>query len=88
MWAFVVQRLESQSIVYGESLQQAAGHDSWGSSVHLYTTVKLLPAIHVKCNWYQSQENTRRREFCDKYEGYSNVCSCKHFCYYLWRSLN
>lgn len=76
MWAFVVQRLESQSIVYGESLQQAAGHDSWGSSVHLYTTVKLLPAVHVKCNWYQSQENTRRREFCDKYEGYSNVCSC------------
>lgn len=84
MWAFVVQRLESQSVVYGESLQQAAGHDSWGSSVHLYTTVKLLPAVHVKCNWYQSQENTRRREFCDKYEGYSNVCSCKHFYYYLW----
>ena len=86
MWAFVVQRLESQSIVYGENLQQAAGQGDWGSPIHLYTMVKLLPEVHVKCNWHQSQENARRRKFCDKYEGYSNVCSCKHFYYSLWRS--
>lgn len=76
MWAFVVQRFKNHAIVYGESLQQAPGRDNWGSAVYLHTMVKQLPEIYIKCNWSDLQDNTQRREFCEKYEGYSHVCSC------------
>ena len=77
MWAFVVQRLKTHNIVYGESFQNSPGHEKWGEPVRLRTTVKLLSEIHVKCSWDDSQASVRRREFCDKYEGYSQVCNCK-----------
>ena len=79
MWAFVVQRLKSHNIVYGESIQHVSEHEKWGLPVHLHTMVKLLPEVHIKCDWDDLPANRRRREFCDKYEGYSHVCSCKCF---------
>ena len=79
MWTFVVQRLNSHNIVYGESIQHVSEHEKWGQPVRLHTMVKLLPEVHIKCDWDDSPANKRRREFCDKYEGYSHVCSCKCF---------
>ena len=79
MWTFVVQRLKSHNIVYGESIQHVTEQGKWGPPVHLHTMVKLLPEVHIKCDWDDSPANRRRREFCDKYEGYSHVCSCKCF---------
>lgn len=77
MWAFVVQRLKSENIVFGESFHNAPAHEKWGEPVRLRTTVKLLPDIYLKCDWVDSDASGRRRQFCDKYEGYSHVCRCK-----------
>ena len=79
MWAFVVQRLKSHNIVYGESIQQPPGHEKWPAPIHLRTTVKLMPETYVKCNWDDSPVSKRRREFCNKFEGYNHVCRCKCF---------
>ena len=61
MWAFVVQRLKSHNIVYGESIQHVSEHEKWGSPVHLHTMVKLLPEVHIKCDWddLPSQQTTK-----------------------------
>jgi len=29
-----------------------------------------------ECDWADSEENRRRREFCSHIEGYGSVCSC------------
>lgn len=79
MWAFVIQHLKTHNIIYGESIQHSTGHEKWGEPVHLRTMVPLQPEVHVKCDWDDSEANRRRREFCDKYEGYRHVCSCKCF---------
>ncbi|KAL9954720.1 hypothetical protein ACROYT_G042291 [Oculina patagonica] len=75
-WAFVVQRLDDRNIVYGESFQDSPEYNQWGKPVKLRTSVKLLAENIVNCNWDDSDASRRRKEFCDKYEGYDNVCNC------------
>jgi beta-1,2-N-acetylglucosaminyltransferase len=29
-----------------------------------------------ECDWTDTEENRRRREFCNHIEGYGSVCSC------------
>lgn len=76
MWAFIVQRLGNRNIVYGESLQDAPDHNQWGRPVKLHTTVKLVAENIVNCEWEDSNATKRRRQFCEKYEGYNYVCNC------------
>ena len=79
MWAFVTQRLENRNIVYGESFQHSPEYNQWGKPVTLRTSVRLLTENVVICNWIDSEGNRRRKEFCDKYEGYDNVCNCEYY---------
>lgn len=76
-WAFVVQRLDDRNIVYGESFQDSPEYNQWGKPVKLRTSVKLLAENFVNCNWGDSDVSRRRKEFCEKFEGYDNVCNCK-----------
>jgi beta-1,2-N-acetylglucosaminyltransferase len=38
----------------------------------------LMPTIVAdsECDWSDTDENRRRREFCNHIEGYGSVCSC------------
>lgn len=83
MWAFVVQRLDDRNMVYGESFQDSPEYNQWGKPVKLRTSVKLLAENIVNCNWGDSEVSRRRKGFCDKYEGYENVCNCE---YQSWQS--
>ena len=78
MWAFVAQRLDNRNIVYGESFQDSPEYNQWGKPVTLRTSMKLLAENVVNCNWNDSDVSRRRKEFCDKYEGYGHVCNCKY----------
>lgn len=78
MWAFVAQRLDNRNIVYGESFQDSPEYKQWGKPVTLRTSMKLLAENVVNCNWNDSDVSRRRKEFCDKYEGYGHVCNCKY----------
>ncbi len=80
-WAFVVSGTNNQRIVHAESFQNTPKSGGWASPVKIRTLVKLLPENVVKCNWEDTIANRRRREFCDIYEGYGDVCRCKLFCF-------
>jgi beta-1,2-N-acetylglucosaminyltransferase len=32
--------------------------------------------VDSECDWVDTEENRRRREFCNHIEGYGSVCSC------------
>lgn len=80
-WAFVVSGTKNQRIVHAESFQNPSKGGEWASPVKIRTVVNLLPENAVKCNWEDTIVNRRRREFCDKYEGYGDVCRCKFVCF-------
>lgn len=67
----------NQRIVHAESFQNPATHGKWANPVTIRTLIKLLPENVVECSWEDTIANRRRREFCDKYEGYGDVCRCK-----------
>ena len=71
----------NQRIVHAESFQNPSKYGEWSSPVKIRTVVKLLPENAVECNWEDTIVNRRRREFCDKYEGYGEVCRCKFACF-------
>ena len=78
MWAFVVQQINNEKLVYAEGFQRlGAGHE-WAPPVIIHTTVVLRSQSIVECPWEHNEENSRRREFCDKFDGYGGICKCKY----------
>ena len=77
MWAFVAQRINNEKFVYAEGFQHSAIEHVWAPPVTIHTTVPLRPESVVKCSWEDNEENHRRREFCDKFDGYTGICNCK-----------
>ena len=64
--------------VYGESFSKSASFHSWGAPVVLRAEVPLSPdPAGGSCPlWGNGTAAARRREFCDRYEGYGQVCAC------------
>ena len=77
MWAFVAQRINNEKFVYAEGFQHSAIEHDWAPPVTIHTTVPLRPESVVKCSWEDNEENHRRREFCDTFDGYTGICNCK-----------
>uniref|UniRef100_A0A6A7G3Y6 Protein O-linked-mannose beta-1,2-N-acetylglucosaminyltransferase 1 n=1 Tax=Hirondellea gigas TaxID=1518452 RepID=A0A6A7G3Y6_9CRUS len=59
-----------------EQLSKSSDFNSWGSAVVLRAEVPLVTVRESECDWSESEENRRRREFCSHIEGYGSVCSC------------
>ncbi len=77
MWAFVIQRMNNENFVYAEGIQHTLNNDEWASPVSIHTTVPFRTEMIVECMWEDSDANRRRREFCDKFDGYRDICKCK-----------
>ena len=73
MWAFVAQKRGS---VYGERMSKSPSISEWAKSITLEAVVPTQPAEKAECDWPESDENDRRREFCNKFEGYGSLCDC------------
>ncbi|XP_040578926.1 protein O-linked-mannose beta-1,2-N-acetylglucosaminyltransferase 1 [Lepeophtheirus salmonis] len=74
MWGFVAIK---KGKVFGESYSKSPDFTAWGSPVLLRSEVPLVPLEEATCSdWPNTEENKRRREFCDNVEGYGSVCSC------------
>ncbi|XP_050425936.1 protein O-linked-mannose beta-1,2-N-acetylglucosaminyltransferase 1-like [Adelges cooleyi] len=73
MWAMVVQKGVR---MYGEGFGKNPSRSSWGADVQLRVDVPLTSYKNHECNWPDSEENARRKIFCNNIEGYGNVCSC------------
>ena len=79
-WAFVVQKIKGNYVVFAESFQNPPKGNDWANPVRLRTMVRLLSENVVKCSWPDTVENRRRTEFCQIYEGYPDVCRCEYKC--------
>ncbi|CAH0382442.1 unnamed protein product [Bemisia tabaci] len=73
MWAMVTQK---GGKMFGETYSKSADFSSWGAAVLLKTEVPLVPFEESECDWPESEENVRRKEFCSNIEGYGSVCCC------------
>ncbi|XP_062507410.1 protein O-linked-mannose beta-1,2-N-acetylglucosaminyltransferase 1-like [Corticium candelabrum] len=73
MWAFVTQKRGS---VYGEKISKNPTVTEWGESVTLEAIVPTQSVSESECNWPESEENDRRKVFCNKFEGYGSLCDC------------
>jgi len=91
MWAFVTIKGPSPSSspaagprkgafssgMLGESLSKSPDFSSWGQNVVLRAEVPLSSPKEANCQkWPDTEENARRRQFCDHVEGYGSVCDC------------
>lgn len=78
MWAFIFQRNSKQKKVFAESHQKSPDVDSWAKDVLIRTSLKREQDVASECDWEDSDSNLRRREFCQKIEGYGRVCHCEY----------
>jgi len=77
MWTFIFQRNNIQKKAFAESYQKSPDFNSWGNEVLVRTSVRRESGMQDECNWEDDERNRRRRDFCEKYEGYEGVCRCK-----------
>ncbi|KAF4532879.1 hypothetical protein B566_EDAN001482 [Ephemera danica] len=73
MWAMATKK---GSKMFGESYSKSTEFNTWGAPVVLRVEVPLVPVEESECDWPDTAENKRRREFCSHIEGYGSVCSC------------
>ena len=78
MWAFVFQRNSNQKKAFAESHQKAPDFYSWAKDVLIRTSFKREKDVSSECSWDDSDSGVRRREFCQKFEGYGRVCHCEY----------
>ncbi|XP_065826433.1 protein O-linked-mannose beta-1,2-N-acetylglucosaminyltransferase 1-like [Oscarella lobularis] len=81
MWAFVARKRGGGSAAppYGEAISKSASVSEWGAPARVDAAVPLVPLAEAGCRrWPNDEENSRRREFCEKYEGYGSLCDCDH----------
>lgn len=82
MWAMVTIKTDSThkniKPYFAEAISRSPEFNSWGSSVLISRQVPLLPDEQTECtNWPKNDPSfQRRKEFCNRYEGYGNVCCC------------
>ena len=77
-WVFIFQRNSKFKKVFAESHQKSPEFDSWAKGIWIRASVKREPkGMDNDCDWEDNESNWRRREFCQKYEGYDGVCRCK-----------
>ena len=73
-WAFVVQK---RGAISAEGHRKAPDFDTWAEPLTIQALVTLQSKDTASCSWEDSDTTRRRREFCEKFEGYGSVCSCK-----------
>lgn len=74
MWAFV--SVNHQWIVEGHRKAVPGG---WGLPVDVQAFIALEQDYAEQCNWGEGEILERRKQLCNRYEGYGSVCDCKYF---------
>ncbi|KAK4008597.1 hypothetical protein OUZ56_013731 [Daphnia magna] len=81
-WIFVFEKGDNPQLrgVGGrccEHLGKSSNFLSWGQPLSVTCKVRLSTDQHEEeCQWPDTEENQRRREFCSRVEGYGSVCDC------------
>ena len=78
-WAFIVVKRGKK---YAEAHNHQDDVSKWGEPVFARATIELASAVESSCtSWDTSDMSIRRKAFCDRFEGYGSVCSCKYNMY-------
>ena len=72
-WAYICQK---QKKWLAEAFQKNPAFDKWPSPAIAQISL-LLSDKSTSCNYGEGDTAKRRKEFCDKYEGYRSVCTCE-----------
>ncbi|XP_057375549.1 protein O-linked-mannose beta-1,2-N-acetylglucosaminyltransferase 1-like [Daphnia carinata] len=77
-WIFVFQKEDARrGGMCCEHLGKSSNFLSWGQPLLVTCKVRLSTDQHEEeCQWPDTEENQRRREFCSRVEGYGSVCDC------------
>ncbi|XP_076800800.1 protein O-linked-mannose beta-1,2-N-acetylglucosaminyltransferase 1-like [Clavelina lepadiformis] len=77
MWAIITNK---NGNVKMEELKTSEDLKEWASPVQLKVTIESVSATEgfETCNWPTNEENSRRKHFCSKYDGYGALCRCIH----------
>ena len=61
-----------------ENMEKYQGNDVWPSPVKIRASFKLVKQEDdiEKCEYGKNEDEVRRRIFCEKYDGYGDVCKC------------
>lgn len=80
MWALVTVKRPSYAssrTPISESLSKSPSLSEWGEAVTINVALPLVNQSMAECDlWPKNEESRRRRDFCDRIEGYGSVCSC------------
>ena len=78
MWAMVTIKGDQETV--SEGYKQSESFTDWAPAVSITSELTLSshPGHSAQCQHWsdESPETARRRQFCDKIEGYGSVCSC------------
>ncbi|XP_076088215.1 protein O-linked-mannose beta-1,2-N-acetylglucosaminyltransferase 1-like isoform X1 [Mytilus galloprovincialis] len=74
-WAFIVKKGGKK---IAETHGKSPALDSWGEKVTIQATIDLVNIKDTECHWEETKINQRRQTFCNKVEGYGDICSCTH----------
>ena len=77
MWAFIFQRNGREKKAFAESHRKSPEFNIWANDVLIRTSLKRQWDLYSHCLWEENASTSRRREFCDKFDGYEGVCRCK-----------
>ncbi|XP_071150752.1 protein O-linked-mannose beta-1,2-N-acetylglucosaminyltransferase 1-like isoform X2 [Mytilus edulis] len=72
-WGFIVKKGGRK---IAETHGKSPALDSWGEKVTIQATVDLVNIKDTECQWGETKINQRRQTFCNKVEGYGDICSC------------
>merc|ERR1719494_85236 len=72
MWALISKK---KNTWFAEAHHKAPKLFDWGSPLEIQATVPL-DSKSSACKWGDDATSERRRQFCNKYEGYGDVCRC------------
>ncbi|XP_052102810.1 protein O-linked-mannose beta-1,2-N-acetylglucosaminyltransferase 1-like [Mytilus californianus] len=72
-WAFIVKKGGRK---IAETHGKSPALDSWGEKVTIQATIDLVNIKDSECHWGETKISQRRQTFCNKVEGYGDICSC------------
>jgi len=80
MWAFVVQKRKYGGRVLAEGYQKCPNPYDWPNPVIISTSFQSVRDSTIDdCQWDNSPQNLRRKEFCSKFDVYPVVCRCEYY---------
>ena len=76
MWAAVMTK---RGNLCAEELSTAEDTASWAKPVRIRCNLSpSRPTFFQNCHWPSTAENLKRERFCDRFDGYEELCSCDY----------